>query len=494
MGKYKDYLIDFDYLEDEQIERIVFKKAIKSFIIKNKNIKNDYLEKFLRLVIPKSENDYWLFINDKDTYCNLKLKYEEYISSIQTLCEQEVNLYFSPVSYNGERKNKNALVTNCIYVDIDDVGVDISGFNKDDIISFLIHNYNVPEALLPNYVVKSGHGLHLYFITETCGNTPERVSYVSSITTYFHGDLACMPISHVVRVPLSFNVKNKKVKSELFEVNTSTDYSFERLNFFILDQEIVESYYKKAYADRAQKSNETRQKNKRTNPPKQTETEPKTKNKRTQVNSEPKLKESNNSIKCVKRETELILNTIPKPLYYKNYYVNGHTNYNLLLDLHNYFVRHKGNIQGYRNNFIFIYSNICKNSNITIEYCKLKLEPYITDDFEKEANRIIENTYKTNTVYKFTNFKIADLLNFDDYDIKNSYCAFSEERRIEATKQRNKRKNEKRKQKTQSKKDNIKNFVKQNASWSTKKLAKQLQISERTVQRIRKQIDEAETK
>lgn len=485
MGKFKDYLIDFDYLEEEQIERIVFKKAIKSFIIKNKNIKNDYLEKFLRLVIPKSENDYWLFINDKETYCNICFKYEEYISAIQILIENaDINLYFSPVAYNGVRKDKNALFTNCIYVDIDDVGVDISGFNKNDILSFLIEKYNVPESVLPCYISKSGHGLHLFFATTTSKNSPERESYVRSLTTYFNGDLACIPISHVVRVPLSYNVKKEKVRSELFEINTSTDYSMERLNYFLLDNETIENYYKNSYEERTKKSNETRRKNQltKTEKPK----EPKTQNKKT--------KNKKNDFKTIttpqikKAESNLIEKPKTSSLTFNNNYKKGRPNYNLLLDLHNFFVRHKGEIAGYRNNFVFIYSNVCKKIGVTINECKTNIDVYFPNEFNDEAKRIIENTYKKKGFYKFTNFKIAELLNFDENDVKRSYSAFSEERKIEAAKQRNKRKNEKLKNKTKTKKDETKNFVRQNLNLSTKELAKHLQISERTIQRIKKEI------
>ncbi len=461
----KDYLTENDNLTNEELNKILFKEEIYNYIHCNEVSKNEVLDKFLKLVIPYSENCYWLFLNrDSNIYCNLKFNYDNYLTSIKKLCYFETNLYFSPVSYKGFRTDKNALKTNCIYIDIDDIEEDISYFNKKDIINFLMITYKVPVFLLPNFVCKSGHGLHLYYITESCGNTEYRKEYVRSLTTFYKGDVACIPISHIIRVPLSYNIKKDKVKSELFELNTSTDFSFSRLDFFKKTEEENYNYYELRKSERNAKAQATREKNK---------------GETTQPKHEKPQKEKNKQLTT----SETVDVSCWK--YRKDYKINSIYN-NLLIDLHNYFMRHNGDITGYRNNFVFIFSNLCRVAGISEKECNDKINIYITNDFKNEAITIIENTYKRFKPYQFTNIKIAELLNFNKDDIKYSYCAFSEERKALATYQRNKRKSDKRKASTKNKKNKQIEFILSHQTMTTKEIATQLGISQRTVQRIQK--------
>lgn len=111
-----------------------------------------------------------------------------------------------------------------------------------------------------------------------------------------------------------------------------------------------------------------------------------------------------------------------------------HSRYwNIIKDLNNYFVRHNGAIDGCRELFIHILTCFLKRV-MPYEKAKTYIKKYMSEDFEKEGMSAFKTTFFNATNYHYRNTTIAELLQFTDTDIKQSYCNFSEERIQQAKK------------------------------------------------------------
>ena len=139
---------------------------------------------------------------------------DEALKGFTALLNYDVNLYYSPAIFKGWRKDKNVSRINVIYIDIDDVeGVDFSEMDEKGIKDYLYCTYHLTSAMFPNWLVSSGHGLHLYYIVNTLDLKNEadsklRALYTDYLITHFRADIACRNKSRVLRFPLSRNVKN----------------------------------------------------------------------------------------------------------------------------------------------------------------------------------------------------------------------------------------------------------------------------------------------
>ena len=116
---------------------------------------------------------------------------------------------------------------------------------------------------------------------------------------------------------------------------------------------------------------------------------------------------------------------------------------NIILDLHNFFIRNKGCLVS-RNMFFTILASLFKykgeSDRAAIKWCK----KYVDSSYYDEMVETVLNVYKSDKIYRFSNERIAKLLCFTPEDIEQSYCCFSAERRAEAKRNRNKRHYEKR--------------------------------------------------
>lgn len=128
--------------------------------------------------------------------------------------------------------------------------------------------------------------------------------------------------------------------------------------------------------------------------------------------------------------------------------------------------------------------------NETIEFC----EQYFPEgnDFHTEMIATIKAAYARHSVYWYNYCTIADMLGFDDKDIAESHCNFSNERKSEAEKVRNRRKYQKRtagvKTDAQIKREYCYNYIKENIDKPVKQLVAELGLSQSTVYRIRSEI------
>lgn len=476
-------------VEDDWDEVSIQREMLKDIVHKHINEWDDVetssdpvFDKFLKLVIPHNwDSKHWLFVQESnEIFIHESFNYFDYINALHAMRDYKANFYFSPVAYKkGRHCDRNALSTNAIYVDIDDVKIDISKYNKEQLITFIKNQYNVPNELLPQFVVKSGHGLHLWFVINTIENSPTRRRYLDNLTTYFGGDVACKSICHLVRVPTSINTKKENIKSELYEINESTDYSIKRLDYFTCTTEQIEQYQKEQNRKRAEKSRLTREKNNMLNASK------------LPVNPIiEKLDKSPAAMIETSIKANKTINT-PNPnvfnLCYSNDYSTKYRYRNLLTDLHNYFIRHQGMIYGYRNNFCFIYSNICKKAGINRLDCFNKLNIYFHDtDFADEMERIINASYNTKKSYKFTNAYIAEMLGFTGEDIKYSHCYYSHDAKSQSQARRNEKRRQERHQHKEQKQKERTEFIKANSHLTNEQLAQKLGVSTRTIIRLKK--------
>lgn len=109
---------------------------------------------------------------------------------------------------------------------------------------------------------------------------------------------------------------------------------------------------------------------------------------------------------------------------------------NLILDLHNFFIAHKGCLVS-RTIFFYILACLFKIRKSTKENCISWCKKYCDNEFKSEMEYIVELTYKSKAKYRFSNIQIANCLCFTEEDIANSWCNFSEERKKAAKSKRN---------------------------------------------------------
>lgn len=415
------------------------------------------------------------------------------LNGIAALTKQDVNLYFSPAVFTGWRKDKNVKCINTIYIDIDDIAdMDFSEMGENDIKSYLTTTYNLTPAMLPDWLVASGHGLHLYYLIDTLnlknsGDSELRARYTDYLITYFHADIACRNKSRVLRFPTSRNVKDMdNIKTtRLFHLNRSNNKDIRRLDRFKCTQAEVSEYINHCNKEQAEKRKQTMIKNgtykpktikpiktaEKSNipaPAKITATEVKKQPDKPKTGTHPELK--------------LNLYPMPSTSRYKR----------VLRDLHNYAARRKGCPKGYRAIFTHIMAVYLKRVSMPENAAVFYMERYLDDEFLEEAKSIVKNVYTSDTRYMYTNERIAALLNFDTLDLKYAFSAYTATQKQDArAKSVNaydaKRYSESRTD-TQAKRKQRYDYIKSHMDTTAAQLAKELDCSVRTVKSIRSAI------
>lgn len=434
--------------------------------------------------------DSWLMISEDEATYNLKcdtlwamLEYTAILSRFK------YNLYFCPNVFDGWRKDCNVVATNTIFIDIDDVGdVDFSTMTTDELTLWLIETYDVPRELLPNWCVCSGHGLHMYYIIEKLDLTNEenqatRAEFTDYLITYFGADKACRNSSRVLRVPKSYNVKSEERMTTLHHINKSDNYDLMRLYYFYRPKYVIDDYMQECQEKKNEKSRATRAKNRKQQGEENTE-------KKVRVRKEYKRKQ--NEIHLLTRSDQ---EKIQEMRYYTDFSPKARY-WNMVKDLHNYYLRHQGMIHGHRNMFFLIMATYLKKL-MPLEKALEFLDKYVSRDMKEEAVLVIERVYMRENDYRFRNITIAEMLGFTEEDIQKSYCNFSEERmnkaRDAALRRSNKKLAEKRKKERAvvDQRTFVYIAVKDNhANLTTKQLADYCGVSERTIKRVRKRIRE----
>ncbi len=509
MGKFKELAMSFDE-NHESIEYgsdkyfFAFDLWDKCRRAQDKTIKRD-LKGFFNGIFPTlNDNEcIWCMASSPEGVSyNFSYKdREQALRDLSILSDEDVNLYFSPAIFTGWRIDNNVSRINTIYIDIDDVnGMDFSDMGEADIREWLIDTYSLNEAVLPNWIVASGHGLHLYWIvkeidlkTEEC--TELRKRYTDYLITYFKADIACRNKSRILRFPTSRNVKDmSNIKTtKLFHLNNSKRRDIKRLDFFKCSDEDIETYTAENIKRRSEKRKATMIKNgtwkERKEKPKEAFKELKTTIKQPSGTINKKVSkgcvpDKNSRVGVSQKENETHIKTvITSPMSPKTRYLR------IIRDLQNYAIRRDTVPKGYRSIFCHILVVYCKKAKYGIKEAEAIILDCIDENFEREALNIVKSVYESKTEYTYTNEKIAELLDFKDFDLKNSYACYTEKQRKERRKQTQSRYDNRRYKTIRQSKAELKqhrrDFIKEHMEMPVKELAKALGCSERTIRYIR---------
>lgn len=423
------------------------------------------------------------------------------VRELGALSKENVNLYFSPAIFTGWRKDQNVSRIRTIYIDIDDIdGMDFSEMDETEIKNFLLETFHLPKTLLPNWLVSSGHGLHLYYLVDeidlqTEYGAQQRLKYTDFLIAYFGADIACRNKSRILRFPNSKNVKDMEHirHTRLFHLNPSINRNIDRLDWFQCSEDEIKTYMNECKARRAEKRKQTMIKNGTWREKKEKAPEPKenVRRKKTASVSKPKEnKKADTTPLTISGKEEARKEPSHPELKIKNFQMEKKARYTRILnDLHNYAARRKGCPVGFRSIFVHIMSVYLKKIFMPEEQAVLYVKQYIDYEFEPEAAEIVKSVYHANHDYQYTNERIAELLSFTKTDLKYSYACYTEEQREQARKQNIRLYDEKRyqhsREETAFEKQKRKEYIKNHFNEKNGELAKKLGCSVRTVQYIR---------
>lgn len=411
----------------------------------------------------------------------------EALIGLQALTEKDVNLYFSPAVFTGWRKDKNVTKVHTIYIDIDDVdGVDFSLMNEESVRRYLLTMFKLTEEMLPNWLVCSGHGLHLYYLVEGLDmqdsfDSELRLRYTDYLITYFGADVACRNKSRILRFPNSRNIKNlEDIRlTQLYHLNMSADRSIQRLNYFAMPQEAIDVYMADCKARRSEKRKQTMIANgtykaKHNKPSKRAD--------RVKVSGvEIVATKKSNDKPWIAQHSELKVNLTP--LSEKARYRR------ILRDLHNYAARRGGVPKGFRAIFTHIMAEILFRMYLTEFDAKYFIEKYIDREFLPEAEIIVKSVFSTPKRYMYRNERIAELLGFGVEEFNDAFASYTDKQKQAARKKAVskydiKRYREKRALRQKEQEYRIE-YIKNHTEETTVSLAKKFRCSVRTIQYIR---------
>lgn len=289
-----DYvLFNWEMFIAEHSEKVVIDEDVKAFMYSLFDQK-------------KYDNAIYVMIKDDEHVSNeFFYDVDDAIKMLSALCKEKYNLYFTPahIKKNSQRFDRNCEAIQCIFCDIDELeDFDVQNATQDEISNLLQERYEVPADLLPDWLVVSGHGMHLYWLlqeklditqeviyrknktrkskkAETTykkkrkrhAKIAERVErskgnelrrkYTESIITHFHADRACMNESRILRFPKSLNVKNMSDirETKLFRLaDREPRLQLSDLDYFLKTDEEIEEYKEECAEARNLKAFETR--------------------------------------------------------------------------------------------------------------------------------------------------------------------------------------------------------------------------------------------
>lgn len=520
MGKFKDLIIKFDE-DHSELERdndkyfFILDLWIKCRLCEGTSIKEN-LTGFFNDIFPtlKDNECIWCMASSSDGVSyNFSYKdREQALQDLSVLSGEDVNLYFSPAIFTGWRTDNNVSKINTIYIDIDDIdGMDFSEMDREDIEDWLIDTYCLDDDdILPDWIVASGHGLHLYWIVDeidlrTDEGTALRKIYTDYLITWFKADVSCRNKSRILRFPTSRNVKHKEdVRiTRLFRLNKSKSKDISRLDFFQCSDEAIEFYTSENIRKRSEKRKATMMKNgtwkERKTAAKETKDTPKKPKKASEHSLGTKEKK-----KGFERVKGYIPNESPRIGDTKTRYgtvikepitssLSPKSRYRRIIrDLQNYAIRRYTVPEGYRSIFCHILAVYMKKARFSLKDAEAIVYGCVDDDFLNEADSILKNVYDSKTEYTYTNERIAELLDFKACDLEQSYACYTEEQREERRKQSNSRYDDKRYKEKRTAKEDLKEyrkaFIKEHTEMTAKQLSEALGCSERTIRYIKSDI------
>lgn len=353
------------------------------------------LYKFFDSVIPETGDSFYIQRQmdynptlGKSVFFTKYKTRADFINNLIFATEQkQYTVFYSANSYIKDRgrtaKNIRGMKAKSLIIDIDGIE-EIENISEKNIEEFLKEKYLIEQHQLPNYICFSGHGLHLYYIlTEEADNDDTRKETHKNLVNLYFADKSCVPFCHCFRVPCSYNLKNgNALKTRIYKTSNNRTY---KISEFSWVEDIFESekYLKKI------SENTTDIKSKK--------------------NSKPKEKKS--QTKQAEKINEDVINFGLKIL---NHSEANNRYTHLLIDLHNFYVRHNGLPVGVRHNFVFILSNILKCCKYSEQDAIKYIHKFIPEShsFYSEAISDLSRVYSDEKIHHFRNNTIADMLGF----------------------------------------------------------------------------------
>lgn len=454
MSKIDSYLIEQDEIKQAPKEKVLdFVNDTASLIPE--------LQTFIEAIMPQ-KGHFFLFqgkeLKNHPEYTDRK----KYALMLSFYCTVKENLYIVPFGFDGWANGNNAISTRCVFVDIDTPKC------KPDDLNEIEKAYELEfQQAHPSFIIKSGNGLHFYFLIPELDLTnyndcQNREIIINKLITLYGADVHCKDFARKMRCPMSYNCKETITQSKFIYSNEALIYTIPQLLNIDIDEVEYKKYIKDQWQDITNKRLATMQ-----------------------ANNKPRKKKER---LVVSKQKQCYLD-------YESKFNRRNPLENRRKNLHNYFVRHDGNIKGCRDSFVFIIANTLKAQGKTQQEALNYTEKYFeNDDFMKEAITIIANTYESQKLYKFSNEKIAEMLDFDEDDMAQSYGLFDSEAKEAHKKAKWKRQKAKQKLERQEKnnKDGIKKYVRDNMDAPIKELALVCGVSTRTINNIKKSILDGE--
>lgn len=507
MGRMKDIFMGFEneYAKNDDIwsDTFNFKLHIYQKILFTDTNASSELEHFFTDVFPelKGKEKIWIMVERQGMRFNISFSdTKEAFNALSALVSEDVNLYYSPAIYSAWRKDDNVTKINTLYVDIDGMGdIDLSQMSEDDIKALLLSNYNVPEELLPNWVVASGHGLHLYYLINSLDMKDEtqvaiRKKYTEALIAFYRADIACRNKSRILRFPTSKNVKHLDDirRTRLFHLNQESDRNIRRIDSLIMSDVEIEAYISGQQDAITKKRIETMKRNGTDKRKKANNNTHVANTTQKDVTSIKDKKDGNCSIN-LKKNDKTFKTSHPELLEDLSKMSNSSRYRRILRDLHNYAARRKGVPVGKRAIFTHLLAVYLRYCHEALKDAKAKAHSYVDTSFFTEADEIIEAVFARKKNYKYKNATIAELLEFTDTDIENSFAIYTKEQRKAARRERDRKYREKKKrhmleEKGISDAEFRYDYIYFNSELTNKQLAQDLHCSVRTVQYTKAQI------
>lgn len=345
---------------------------------------------------------------------------------------KERNIYITPMTFyrdyskkGCQKNNDNVRYCNVLYCDIDKIKeIDMLKTNED-IENFLINRNKIFSKIFPHYVVKSGHGLHLYFILSeefhfyVDSKTNDKFKTILTKLCFLAGgDKNCIDISRYLRLPYSNNCKSGIIKTELFEFENMNLYSLQEyediFNHYINDEEF------ESYCNAPQGSNLNKKK----------------KNDKKTIDSK---KEKIKPIYELTQERKIAINNYVQKCKRKSKIDNTYNDRISFLDK---VLEHRNfDIIGHRDNFIMVIARLSKNANmekentliLCNEYNSKFIEPLEDIEIKNIVNYIYENIEKQ--FLRISNLGIQQLLEItpEEQDLDHTQSYFKEHKQYKKT-------------------------------------------------------------
>lgn len=374
------------------------------------DLEKENLKQFISDIYKDSiSNEDFYFIGPRDRMKakrsnNLEKIFNNFIFQLEN---QEKDLYFTNQTFyyyeednKPRRKQKNIRTIRTFFVDIDKIEVNHLK-TKEDMKEYLYNNYPFLKeiGIFPQYVVTSGHGLHLYFILSeafgfVCLEDKQKQHKVNEtrkakwkelslmLCKLFNSDssVSC-DISKILRLPYSYNMKDEQslIRGNLF--NYREEYktlSYEELKAKI--EPLISLDDKDNISQKAKVKTERKPKEYR----------------------EQQYYYDENTINDIKE-------------YYKNYTETSKYNRtfgNIIYFLEEVLLPNRNyDIEGYRHTYIFciakVYQNNKRDYEQTLEHCQMVNKSFIEPLTMQEIKDIVYYLYNTNNTFIYRGREVS---------------------------------------------------------------------------------------